>query len=567
MTFALLLIYLLGGCTASTSTDPIPFSPPFGLPEPPCGAPELPDETGACRPLEEALTGSNGQLFWVDQNHPMAHDSNPGTQDAPWQTIWQASTHLRPGDAVVVREGVYREDVRPTASGTGPNQRITYAAYPGEQVIITGARLMDGPWTRSGSIWRHVWTEDMRAWGGDHGPMMRREMVIANGSVLRAVYSREDIEPGTFYVEGPDYGPSAIYLRLPGDTHPESVRMEAAVAAGPFGPEGECGHPSQPGWLRIIGFKIHHASNRAQWGALCAGSRHGLIEDVTVEWTNGLGIDSSGEHHIFRRNRANHNGQMGFGGACNHCVFDHNETAYNNWKDYDPFWEAGGGKWVYSTGSTWIRHVSYNNTGPGLWLDIENYDNVIRDSYIYGNDGAGIFLEYKTTGTLVTNNLVVATRTLAWTGTGILSQAASHNTIIHNTVVGNEGAGIWIRLDPDRRAPEGHNLISHNVVAVNLLNTQEAREMSIEDETLEAVRTTTFRSNVYGYVPADLWKSTFYLSPEPGNQANFRSSDLARWTELTGAENDQVLSVDEIIPISADGHLRVLIQNVGAAFP
>lgn len=561
MIVALLLICFLGGCETSGPNGPIPFAPPFGLPEPPCEVPLLPDPDGFCLPLEDALIGTDGRLYWVDQKHPAAHDSNPGTREAPFLTIWQATQHVKPGDAVVVREGTYRENVRPITNGFGPNQRVTYAAYPGESVIISGARPMSGPWVRSGMDWRHVWTEDMRAYGEE--PVMRREMVIADGEVLRAVYQRDDLEQGTFYVEGPDYAPSYIYVRLSGDVHPESTDMEAALEPHPFSPSGECGNDSQPEWLRIIGFTIRHASNRAQWGALCAGSRHGMVEDVTVEWTNGRGIDSTGENHIFRRNRTLWNGQMGFGGSCNNCLFDHNEIAHNNWKGHPPLWEAGGGKWVYSTGSTWTHNVVHHNGGPGIWLDIENHDNVIQDNYVYGNHGAGIFLEYKTTGTLVRNNLVAATRTLAWTGTGILSQAASHNTITHNTVVGNEGGGVWIRLDPNRRAPEGHNLITHNVIAGNLLNTEEAREMSIEDETLEDVQTSTFSSNVYGYVRADLMRSTFYVYPEPGTVANFRSSDIARWTELTGAENDQVLPISEILTITPDGRIELLVDYVG----
>jgi hypothetical protein len=72
-------------------------------------------------------------------------DSNPGTLAAPLQTIQRAAELAQAGDTVLVREGVYRETVRPSNGGL-PGAPITFAAYPGEQVTISGADLLSGPW-------------------------------------------------------------------------------------------------------------------------------------------------------------------------------------------------------------------------------------------------------------------------------------------------------------------------------------------------------------------------------------------------------------------------------------
>ncbi len=77
-------------------------------------------------------------------------DSNPGTIDAPWQTIQRAAKwppypykYLQPGDTVFLRAGVYRGNTNAIAlSGDGeglpgtPNAPITVAAYPGDTVIV-----------------------------------------------------------------------------------------------------------------------------------------------------------------------------------------------------------------------------------------------------------------------------------------------------------------------------------------------------------------------------------------------------------------------------------------------
>jgi len=95
------------------------------------------------RPAEHRRT------FFVAQNHPEAADENPGTEDRPWKTIGRAAAALEPGDRVIVKEGAYREWVRPARGGLGPRRMITYQAAPGETVVIRGSERFAGPWRAS----------------------------------------------------------------------------------------------------------------------------------------------------------------------------------------------------------------------------------------------------------------------------------------------------------------------------------------------------------------------------------------------------------------------------------
>lgn len=46
--------------------------------------------------------------YYVDQKHPSASDSNPGTAEQPWKTLKRATqANLQPGDNVLVQPGVY----------------------------------------------------------------------------------------------------------------------------------------------------------------------------------------------------------------------------------------------------------------------------------------------------------------------------------------------------------------------------------------------------------------------------------------------------------------------------
>ncbi|GAB5535125.1 MAG: hypothetical protein Rubg2KO_13740 [Rubricoccaceae bacterium] len=506
----------------------------------------------ACVDAELAYIGEGGQTYVVDAKHASASDAGPGTAEQPWATISRAAREgaLEPGDAVLIREGVYRESVRPASGGTGPEARITYAAYPGETVVISGAEEANTGWTRQpDGAWRRVWDGPPLPMYSDD-PVFRRELVVAGGDVLHPVAHRWDLEPGTFWVEGSDTDAIAIYARFEADRSPSDAGgIEIATRRRLFDPVGEdpysdCSDPTAPGWFRIVGLTLRHAANRAQWGALCMGSAGGLAEDVQVEWTIGMGVDGSGTGHVFRRVRSSYNGQAGWGASCTSCLFEDASAVGNNWRGHDLFWEAGGGKWNNTNNTVIRRFYAAGNNGPGIWLDGQNQTNTIEDCLVIGNEGAGIMLELETTGTLVQNNVVRGTRWRNWTGTGILSQAASRNVLVHNTVVENEGTGIWIRLDPLRRAPDGGNEIVNNWVVGNVaLPTAEAREISVEGETLAAVRSNSLDGNVYGVPSGDpVLRSAFFSVPAPEGET-YHGNDISAWRRvIQGDASGQVVT-------------------------
>ncbi len=71
-------------------------------------------------------------------------DASPGSAEAPFRTINHGLSVLQPGDTLVVRAGLYREELRDTIpSGDSWERPVTLRAMPGEEVIImpdAGAR-------------------------------------------------------------------------------------------------------------------------------------------------------------------------------------------------------------------------------------------------------------------------------------------------------------------------------------------------------------------------------------------------------------------------------------------
>lgn len=93
----------------------------------------------------------SGNQYYVSVE---GNDQNPGTMEKPFRNIQRFADIAQPGDVCLVREGTYRETVRPKNGGrTG--DPIRYVAYPGEKVTISGTQALVGEWTvYKGSIYQ-----------------------------------------------------------------------------------------------------------------------------------------------------------------------------------------------------------------------------------------------------------------------------------------------------------------------------------------------------------------------------------------------------------------------------
>jgi alpha-N-arabinofuranosidase len=69
-------------------------------------------------------------------------DLNDGSVTKPLRTISSAVRLARPGDVIIVHEGVYRERINPPRGGDSDNKRIIYRAAHGETVTIKGSEVI-----------------------------------------------------------------------------------------------------------------------------------------------------------------------------------------------------------------------------------------------------------------------------------------------------------------------------------------------------------------------------------------------------------------------------------------
>ncbi|MEM9997840.1 MAG: right-handed parallel beta-helix repeat-containing protein, partial [Bacteroidota bacterium] len=587
----------------------------------------------------QAPPNVNGDaVYFVDGD--AGSDSNSGqTLATAWKTINKAAQTLRAGDTVYIRGGIYYESVYPKNSG------VTYSAYPEagsyDTVVISGAEPVTG-WTReAGDIWAWTWApeadwdtqfgwfaippQEVATTNGTKAHILRRELLFADqqreipagtnpaffdGHMLVPSKDREQFEGvaldtlaeissyGAFLVETnpADRSPVRILARFLRDGDPDSWDAPPMIAARehlfwPGGRDAICGAAGTPGDLTVRGLIFRNANSRGQDGAVCPGDRGSLFEDVTVEHTNGVGIDTNGpnpenvgdagEDHTFRRVTLQYNGQTGISGECDRCTLLDSKLYRNNTKFYEPGWEAGGMKFSYTEDMVVRRVEVRENRGPGLWFDALNYRNVIEGCTVQDNWFVGILLEYFTIDTLVQHNLITGSRRLDLfenfsVGTGLMTQMAPRNTLVHNTVTGNDGNGVfiidlpWEIGDPENPSGPGwegyyagpyaglesvvyNNLIAGNAQRRDGILKGEAYEIQLQDTKLPWLRTLDLGGNRYedhsgDAAPAPGFSKAKSFATYTFEEDDFRpTDDLATFQSfMQTAETDAFLAMSPV---------------------
>ncbi len=363
-------------------------------------------------PIWEDTTDYTRQIH-VARAHPAADDANDGSPDSPLATVSRAAQLAEPGTRVIIHEGIYREHIVPARAGQGPDAMICYCAADGQEPVLCGSRVYDGPFAASqgfrlkGSA--RVWMFDIpagwfvgyqpfiadnltpyyRTFNDDwttpetHRLQLKRGGVYVDGRRLRQVLRVSDLAEteDAFCVEAPG---TRIHLRLAGDADPAGRQIELTVREQVFAPEAR-----GLGYIRLSGLTFRHAADgvpvpqRAMVSAV--RGHHWIIENCRLSECN-VGIDlgkqtwEAPRHspcggHIVRNNHIHDCGVCGIAGV--DCVDDTlvegNCIERIGWRQIERIWECAGLKMHHARGvlirGNVFRHICQ---ASGVWLDIGN---------------------------------------------------------------------------------------------------------------------------------------------------------------------------------------------------
>lgn len=345
----------------------------------------------------------------------------------PGQSLQSAINAQPAGTTFRLRTGVHR-----ITSPVFPTDGTVVVGEPG--AILSGARLLTS-FTRSGSYWVATGqTQQGSVVQADAGYQtctpeaprcMYPEDLFLDDRLLRHVARLTDVAPGRWFF---DYAADAIYM---GDD-PTGRRVEVGVASAAFDGAARS--------VTLRALVVEKFATPSQESAIRGGGGSWVVEDCEVRWNHFTGLRSHSDS-VARRNHVHHNGAFGLNGSGRNILVEDNEIAYNNIAGYDPYWGAGGTKWVYTDGLTVRRNFSHHNAGPGLWTDINNIRTVYEENRVEDNDLSGIFHEISYAA-IIRNNTASRNGRVRpypfWVdGAGILVVGSPDVEIYGNTLVDN----------------------------------------------------------------------------------------------------------------------------------
>jgi len=415
----------------------------------------------------------------VAQRNPQANDNGDGSRDHPWKTITRAARNAGPGDTVIIRDGVYREQVTARTSGAA-EAPITFEAAPGAHVMLTGADRLTGWQKAEGGlpIYRVPWMHRFVGWSRQmthpddeyHRLIGRCEQVAIDGCLLRQVLESNHLAPGTFFV---DISNQVLFVQDCGNRDLNKVLVEASVRQEIFKVDGD--------FVQLRGLRFRFAANMAQHGAVLLAGKHDTLEDCAIEDMNASGATFAGERQVVRRCVFRDNGQIGFGANGAHdLLFTESLVENNNTKGFERGWEAGGDKLVLCRNAVLERSRFLRNRGNGIWFDIGNEQCIVRQCLIAENEDSGIFNEISY-GLQAHDNVIIgngfASTAGAWGAQAGISLSSSPECIIErNLILGNhegfnfrEQTRATTRIGQKGETPIWNHdeVIRRNIIALN----------------------------------------------------------------------------------------------------
>jgi parallel beta-helix repeat protein len=303
----------------------------------------------------------------------------------PSQDIQAQVSAAAPGTTFLLKAGIHR------LRSIVPKDGQTFVGETG--AILSGARVLT-TFSRAGEAWVALNQTQQGPAIGNTDEVCRAdaprcgypEDLFINGEALQHVESLAAGGPGKWYF---DYPADKIYFW----DDPTAKTVETSVTAAAFG------GPATGVTIRHL--VIEKYASPTQQATVSLGVRW-LLEDCELRSNHSAAV-ANGANSVSRRNFVHHNGGLGLQGDGENVVIEDNEIAYNNYAGYNPYWGAGGAKWVYTTNLVVRGNFAHHNGGPGLWTDINNVFTLYENNIVEDNERGGIFHEISYDATIRRN--------------------------------------------------------------------------------------------------------------------------------------------------------------------
>ncbi len=325
--------------------------------------------------------------------------SGNGTQTQPYKTLLKAIQLSIAGGTIVLREGTYR------MGDVIVNKKLIIQPFPHEKVWIRGSLEADEWQTTSDGLWTKQWpyhiplhSETVNCSSGCYIGLRdslhianHRENVFINEKPLKQVLNRNEVIPGTFWVDKTDKSNVKYFI----GSSPINKSVEITSFEKPL----EIRSAGSGSVIRGLGF-LHGAKT-----AFFAQFTQVTLENNSFAWGSEVGCFLlSSPNCILRGNSVRYNGQTGLRimQSDNYVVTD-NYISDNNVEDFAPWWGAGGFKVGNSKNGFVKNNLFERNLCTALWYDINCFNTFTQGNLSRFNKGWGTFYEAGSTGTVIGN--------------------------------------------------------------------------------------------------------------------------------------------------------------------
>jgi len=303
---------------------------------------------------------------------PLFSGTVPITPTTPnWQDLIKNSPE---GTTFVFAPGLYRLDA-------------PIVARKGESFISTGGAVLNGAeklqLTPEGSYWT-AYVQLPATSPGKCDPTHPNCNLLfdlfIDGAYQHPVRAPcPNVGPGEWCLDQ-----SVTPAKLYAGTNPKNYLVELGrTAAAIVGPASQ---------VLIDGLVIEKFASLPQHGAVGGYNQDAqswTVQNTEIRWNHGTGIELGSNSQV-RSCNIHHNGQKGLGTRGDNGLIENNQISYNNYAGYDPGWEAGGTKFAATTGLIVRNNYLYGNHGSGLWTDIDNKNTLYEGNRCINNQGEGI---------------------------------------------------------------------------------------------------------------------------------------------------------------------------------
>ena len=354
-----------------------------------------------------------------------------------------------------LREGVYRGSFK-------LQQGTQLLAYPGEKPLLYGAETVSpASWEKNGEAYSISWQipfyqhPSKQVAPGDaglrHRAAMQPHMIVVDGQPLQSVYRTEELVPGTMFLEGTADNPKRIWARFMDDRPPEDFDVQAARHQRILYADGAVEG------VVLEGLTLRFCANTGYQGMVDFPEKSAAwkLTDIDVQWSNTEGLHIMGEEHELRGIISNHHGQNGLSSQhMNRCLIEDLDISFNNWKGFDPKWDAGNK--LRNSNENTLRRIKA--VGNPIWWDIWNQGNWMEEFEIQDPICWGLMVEFHSSNNSFVNGLVRGCRRYGGdpdTGYGLRIQGGITGCTFENIrLEENEGGAVFYKKKERRHGKD-----------------------------------------------------------------------------------------------------------------